>query len=294
VTSFQSPIIVYWDISPSAGEELLFRIADEIVSSKVLVLHLTDLSPELGLGTRRALERLAGDSPRVVLTARSSALRHADILRSLGLRKLYVHLDALDEAVLERIGLLAAEGFDAGVSFDVSANSLESIPSLLALCIRDGISDVHFPIKRAEGEGGVFIPDPRGMGRLSSGLEGLELGGLNITLHEPFLHGVFSNGGGPAWQGCQGANTMAYISEGLDVTPCPLLTLSMGNLNSLRLEEVFSSPRRMDIRESLSAAPSQCAECEDAPLCKGGCRGRTFTLFGTMDRRDPGCPAAGR
>ncbi len=153
---------------------------------------------------------------------------------------------------------------------------------------------MHFPIKRYGSEGQIYSPSRESVERLSRELDIIELDKLNITLHEPFLHEVFGGGKDSMWQGCHGGSTMVYISGELDVTPCPIMPLSIGNLRDHELVDIFFSEKRSITREGLTTAPGECLACPEVMGCRGGCRGRTLALCGTLDMRDPGCPVAGK
>ena len=82
---------------------------------------------------------------------------------------------------------------------------------------------------------------------------------------------------------------MVYISSNLDVMPCPLLPVVLGNLSFTTLEEIFFSESRHKIRKTLSLPPQECKLCSELNKCKGGCRGRSYVLHRSFDKRDPAC-----
>jgi GeoRSP system SPASM domain protein len=82
---------------------------------------------------------------------------------------------------------------------------------------------------------------------------------------------------------------MIYISGDLDVTPCPIMPYSMGNLSGTSLHEICSSEKRRQVRVELSKTPQECVSCNIAAKCRGGCRGRTYVLFSKFSKKDPAC-----
>jgi GeoRSP system SPASM domain protein len=93
----------------------------------------------------------------------------------------------------------------------------------------------------------------------------------------------------PKEDGCDGAKTMMYISENFDVTPCPIISVSLGNLCTATLKEIFSSEKREQTRKTLSKHPQECRDCKVLNRCKGGCRGRAYVQYGNFDKQDPAC-----
>jgi len=91
-------------------------------------------------------------------------------------------------------------------------------------------------------------------------------------------------------QGCEAANSIAFIDRKGRVYPCETLMVPMGDLNLDTLDAVWASPLRGRIRKDVSTVPGFCAACPDLGGCKGGCRGAVYHLMGHYGAPDPLCP----
>ncbi|MDF1525535.1 MAG: SPASM domain-containing protein [bacterium] len=94
-------------------------------------------------------------------------------------------------------------------------------------------------------------------------------------------------------QGCEAANSMAFIDREGRVYPCETLMVPMGDLNREKLDAVWASPLRDRIRRDVDSIPGFCSACPDLVRCKGGCRGAVYHLMGHYGAPDPLCPTDG-
>jgi len=92
-------------------------------------------------------------------------------------------------------------------------------------------------------------------------------------------------------QGCEAANSIAFIDREGRVYPCETLMVPMGDLNQEKLDAVWASPLRDRIRRDVGSVPGLCSACPDLVRCKGGCRGAVYHLMGHYGAPDPLCPA---
>jgi radical SAM protein with 4Fe4S-binding SPASM domain len=92
-------------------------------------------------------------------------------------------------------------------------------------------------------------------------------------------------------QGCEAANSIAYIDHEGTVFPCETLMVPLGDLNREKLDTVWASPLRDRIRRDISSLPALCSACSDIHRCRGGCRGAVYHLLGHYGAPDPLCPA---
>ncbi len=92
-------------------------------------------------------------------------------------------------------------------------------------------------------------------------------------------------------QGCEAANSMAFIDREGRIYPCETLMVPMGDLNRETLDAVWASPLRDRIRRDVSSIPGVCLACPDIGRCKGGCRGAVYHLMGHYGAPDPLCPS---
>jgi GeoRSP system SPASM domain protein len=82
---------------------------------------------------------------------------------------------------------------------------------------------------------------------------------------------------------------MLYISPSYKVYPCPAMPIELGDLHETSLREIILSGKKKQLRNSLLSPPGECAVCDRAGNCLGGCRGRAYVMTGSLDRSDPAC-----
>lgn len=87
--------------------------------------------------------------------------------------------------------------------------------------------------------------------------------------------------------GCLAGTSYCRLSPEGEVTPCPYLPISAGNLRSESLAHIWeTAPLFMKLRHP--TLRGRCGECEFSVLC-GGCRARAFAAEGDIMAEDPWC-----
>lgn len=87
--------------------------------------------------------------------------------------------------------------------------------------------------------------------------------------------------------GCPAGTYYCRINPRGEVTPCPYMPVSAGNLRRTPFDELWrNSPLLTEFRQSKRGG--RCGECEFSELC-GGCRCRAFALTGDYLAEDPSC-----
>ena len=142
-------------------------------------------------------------------------------------------------------------------------------------------------------EGPEAFPD---VGELSEevldGLKAFEniLRSDRVRIHDFILTEAFDLEGVEP-QGCEAANSIAFIDREGKVFPCETLMVPMGDLNREKLGAIWTSPLRDRIRRDVGSVPGLCSACRDLGRCRGGCRGAAYHLLGHYGAPDPLCPA---
>ena len=94
--------------------------------------------------------------------------------------------------------------------------------------------------------------------------------------------------GGLESGGCMAGTQYCRITPGGDVTPCPYMTVVVGNVREQSFAEIWSSsPVLTDLRDP-SRLKGKCGACEFNELC-GGCRCRAHAAFEDYLAEDPAC-----
>lgn len=95
--------------------------------------------------------------------------------------------------------------------------------------------------------------------------------------------------------GCPAATHYCRITPKGDVTPCPYIELSGGNLSDGGFWKVWDDSRLFNSLRDPSLLGGRCGSCEYKQIC-GGCRARALVDAGDLMGEDPSCawqPAGG-
>ena len=193
------------------------------------MLQLYDPSPVLSDGIRAILERFRGTPVAVSLTIPYSCLLSLPLsgisINELGVKELLVAIDRPE--LLGDIPTLT----DAGLSFFVRGDNWRDLPKVVALCRDLGISRLVLPMQRLYHGEKPFLLNRKDQAELEDSLAAVgEVGGLRLTIHDPFLWRAFNPGIPFPQGGCQAANTMIAISPDGGVYPCPTLPERLGDI----------------------------------------------------------------
>lgn len=198
------------------------RICDELVKAKIFILNIRDLSKTVSAPARSVLERLGEGNIRVNLTAGAAFLEElaGQNLDIRTIRKFFIEEGTpfFSENLLERMRETMEAGVEIGLSFPLDELTFRKLPDAVSFCIRNRIRHLDIPIQ-SPNNGSLFRVDSKDAQWLSGELEGIQLEHLNLSIHDPLLWKVFHRKDNPNESGCNGARTMIYISEDLDVTP---------------------------------------------------------------------------
>jgi len=94
--------------------------------------------------------------------------------------------------------------------------------------------------------------------------------------------------GGLESGGCMAGTEYCRIMPQGDVTPCPYMTVSAGNIRQKSFREIWeTSPVLRELRD-VSQLKGRCGACEFNELC-GGCRCRAYAAYGDYLHEDPAC-----
>ncbi len=87
--------------------------------------------------------------------------------------------------------------------------------------------------------------------------------------------------------GCPAGTYYCRIGPTGDLTPCPYMPLSVGNLHQTPFEKLWrEAPELRRLREEKKGG--RCGDCEFSQLC-GGCRCRAYAATGDTLAEDPSC-----
>ncbi len=102
--------------------------------------------------------------------------------------------------------------------------------------------------------------------------------------------------GGIESGGCMAGTEYLRITPEGDVTPCPYMNLTVGNLRERSFREIWEQAPELVALRDPEQLKGRCGNCEYKELC-GGCRCRAYAKYGDYLQEDPGCsyePSGGR
>jgi GeoRSP system SPASM domain protein len=287
------PITIYWDLTPQPSILPDYAaICEQVAAIKPLQLHLLDVGRNLSDACHAILGHVRNTAIAVTLTTKAEALAPSAIdgLKSLGLRGLLLHAASLQELTALTTAVEAVKPkFAAGIAFEVTEGNWRELPKVAAYCLEHNIVSLILPMQRLYGNQVPFMLTADEQNELAGLLSGIDLSGIRLTIHDPFLWRAFHPSQPFPGGGCQAANTMLAIAPDGMVYPCPALPLALGNLADTTLKELTAGNGKRVFRAAVAGLPEACRWCPDQAGCHGGCRGRSLVLAGDMACPDPAC-----
>ena len=92
---------------------------------------------------------------------------------------------------------------------------------------------------------------------------------------------------------CSAGNSLITVDEFGNIMPCRRLPILCGNVFETTMADVYYHNDTFRALRS-STIPKACAQCQYAPLCKGGAKCQSYAAFQSFRRADPACPLAKR
>ena len=192
------------------------------------------------------------------------------------------------------IDVCKANGLEVLVQTTVMDMNYDEIPELIAFAREKGAWSFN-----------LYFMVQTGRGQLMNDLDALRTEGMLSQLvdvqddYRPMLvrskcaphfkRISYERGlGGLESGGCMAGTHYCRITPEGDVTPCPYMTVSAGNVRAQSFTDIWQSSQVLrDLRDP-TRLKGRCGACEFNELC-GGCRCRAFAGFGDYLQEDPAC-----
>jgi radical SAM protein with 4Fe4S-binding SPASM domain len=272
-------------------------------------------------GTEQGLRMVMGSSGYLLDQAMAKKLREA------GIRAVAISIDSADPSVHD-----AFRGIDNAWERAIQAISFcrdENIGVQINMSVmRPGMSDVREVIEVGTSLGvrdyQIFFPVPTGRAREIEPGSAREYENLirqilikyrDSDLHirptcAPQFRRIADEIGikNPAWgRGCIAGISYCRIYANGDVTPCPYLPVSAGNVRTTPFPEIWNNSRILAALRDPDLLTGKCGRCRFRTIC-GGCRARAYrgadafsprwcdglsppgALSGDLCAEDPYCP----
>jgi len=88
--------------------------------------------------------------------------------------------------------------------------------------------------------------------------------------------------------GCPAATHYAQITPKGDVTPCPYMSIPLGNVKENRFADIWNHSPVLNQLRNRKLLQGRCGRCEFQSVCSG-CRARAFAETGDYLAEDPSC-----
>jgi radical SAM protein with 4Fe4S-binding SPASM domain len=246
-------------------------------------------------GTGRGLRMVMGTSGYLIDQAAAKKLRKA------GIRAVAISLDSADaashdsfrgldgvwERAVQAIGHCREAGIGVQINMSVMRSAISDVEDVISLGTSLGVRDYQ-----------LFFPVPTGRARQIEPRNPEEYedlirqiliryrdSDLNIrpTCAPQFRRIADELGiSNPIWgRGCLAGITYCRIFANGDVTPCPYLPVSAGNVRATPFNEIWNNSRLFIALRDPGLLTGKCGRCSFKTIC-GGCRARAYLGEGAV------------
>ncbi len=309
----------YIDASRAMPGELstveALRVLDEIAElNPETMLILTGGEPLMREDLDAIVARASALGMTVVLGTNATALTfdRADKLAQRGLAAVGISLDSLLpsrhddfrgrqgawQAAVAGIASARRAGLDVQIQMTLTRDNLKELPQMAGFVQEAGarVLSVFFLVCTGRGQDLVDLTAEeyeRALGLLITQQEETSNAVMIRTRCAPTFRRLLAQTKpdsilleSDAGRCLAGKNYCRITPEG-QVTPCPYLPLTAGNLRRQGFGEIWRSASVFETLRS-SSLKGRCGACEYGELC-GGCRARAFALRGDVLEEDPWC-----
>lgn len=280
------------------------------------ILVLTGGEPLMHPGLPELVSAGARHGLRVVLGTNGVLLREPMTrrLKEAGLEGMGISLDSVDAArhdafrgvpgafakTCEAFRLCREAGIHAQMHFTVTRNNRGELASAVELAKSLGASILNFFFLVCVGRGESRMDlTPREYEEALREIAALQKSAQGIlvqtrctphfkrVLHQEDPLSPYTRATGYDGGGCPAATHYCRITPGGEVTPCPYIELSAGNVRDNGFWKVWDDARLLKSMRDVSLLEGRCGSCEYRDLC-GGCRAKAL-VAGNLMGEDPSC-----
>lgn len=303
-----APLRMTWDLCP-AGQakmpaEKILACGDALVEAGIFSLILEEhplLFPSLD-SLLDVLQQAGCQFALVVGGFPAEGMRLAHLNRRFPLlidADPWLNLPRGLQALSRQLEQLLAADWPLSLLWVPVTGQLKLLPDLLDICRRLKLPRFKLPnhkiAMRAENPATAGVLRQEDLFDLQKRLKKkpLTLGTTSLEVHDLFLWELlFPQGGGQRseYGGCQAGNSIGHLTATGEVWPCSSWPQVLGRLPEENLLDIWTSARRLQVRDEVSTPPFDCEGCQIFSSCFGGCRGLARSFRGGTQRRDLLCP----
>ncbi len=280
-------------LSTNEAKRVIDQIAD--AGSPILVLSggepllREDICEIATYGTEKKLRMVMGTSGYYL--DEEMALR----LKEAGIKAVAISLDSIEPAIhdafrgvegaweraVHAVDACNAAGIPVQINMTVVRPVIGDIESLITYGESKGVKDYHlfFPVRTGRGEGISLSTPEEYEGIIHEVLTRYRDSRLNIRpTCAPQFRRIADDLGieNPQWgRGCLAGITYCRIYATGEVTPCPYIPLSAGNLKRNTFDEIWRESELFLKLRDLDNITGKCGRCTYKIAC-GGCRARAY------------------
>lgn len=280
-------------LSTYEAKSVIDQIAD--VGSPILVLSggepllREDICEIAAYGTEKGLRMVMGTSGYYLDKEMARRLKMA------GIKAVAISLDSTDPAIhdafrgldgaweraVNAIDSCNAADIPVQINMTVTRPVLGDIESLINFGESKGVKDYHlfFPVQTGRGEEISLSTPEEYEGIIRDVLIRYQHSGLNIRpTCAPQFRRIANDFGieNPQWgRGCLAGITYCRIYATGEVTPCPYLPVSAGNLKTTSFMDIWYRSELFSKLRNLDNITGKCGRCTYKTVC-GGCRARAY------------------
>ena len=304
----------YMEAGTRAARELTtdecLRLLDELHGLGTEMLILTGGEPLLRRDIYQ-IARAASERGIWVVMGTNGVLVNDHVARKMvecGVKGVGISLDALDPArhdafrggpdawkyAVRALDLCRRHGLEVLVQTTVMEENLGEIPALLDFAKARGAwsFNLYFLVQTGRGQAMTEL-SPEATHETLSMLVDVQDAYRPMLVRSKcapqFKQIAYLRGrGGLESGGCMAGTSYCRITPEGDVTPCPYMTATAGNVLDRSFTEIWEcSPVFADLRDP-ARLKGRCGVCEFKTLC-GGCRCRAYAATGDYLAEDPAC-----
>ena len=294
------------DLDTAEGFALIDQIA--AVNRPILILSGGEplLRPDIfdlaRHATRRGLAVAMGTSGVLITDAAAERIKDA------GIRKVAVSIDSTDPKIHDAFrgvsgawrravdGIHALRRADIPVQINtvINESDVDDIDKIIAFGKGFGIRDYQFffLVPTGRGERLATAPPEAHEAAIERILAYAQPGfSVRPTCAPQFVRVAARLGLDPSWwgRGCIAGTGYCRITPAGDVTPCPYLPVSVGNVRQEPFGDIWYGSDILVALRDPDRLSGRCGRCEYRRAC-GGCRARAYGEVGDILAEDPCCP----
>jgi len=298
------------------GTEECFRVIDQIAEvNPNAFLILTGGEPLLRPDIYEIVRYAADKKFMVVLGTNGTMINHtvAKKIKEAGAHGVGISIDSMDaikhnkfrgvdqawENSTKAFEILNEVGVDFLIQMSVSEMNYKEIPDVVAYAESIGAIafNLYFLVCTGRGQGNTDISNAayedalKTLYKLQMDYKGRLM--INSKCAPQYKRVVYENDPESVYQrtysgGCPAGTHYGRISPEGDLTPCPFIAESVGNLKDSSFKDLWDNAPLMNQLRDRKSLEGKCGTCEFSSMCSG-CRARAFAETGNYMAEDNSC-----